>query len=117
MVMLSFPRIVDDTPVAYLMRPSWCTAEGAVTVDSGGDGSGMIWLLVVAETMEAVKELCHTNFTLLVFCSLGAMASSSDGQSFPPPVSSQVGLCVCDASSLSTHFLFLFAFLPVCLHT
>ena len=46
MVMLSLPRIFDDAPVAYLTPPSWCTAEGAVLVDPGGDRSGMVWLLV-----------------------------------------------------------------------
>ena len=46
-VMLSLPRIVDDAPVAYLTPPSWCTAEGAVLVDPGGDLFGMIWLSVV----------------------------------------------------------------------
>ena len=37
---------LDDAPVACLTPPSWCTAEGAVLVDPGGDRSGMIWLLV-----------------------------------------------------------------------
>ena len=46
-VMLSFPRIFDDAPVAYLTPPSWCTAEGAILVDPGGDRSGMVWLFVV----------------------------------------------------------------------
>ena len=46
MVMLSFPRIFDDAPEAYLTPPSWCTAEGAVLVDLGGNRSGMKWLLV-----------------------------------------------------------------------
>ena len=46
MVMLSLPRIFDDVPVAYLTPPSWCTAEGAVLVDPGGDRSGTVWLLV-----------------------------------------------------------------------
>ena len=31
--MLSLPRIFEDTPVAYLTPPSWCTAGGAVLVD------------------------------------------------------------------------------------
>ena len=44
MVMLSLPRIFDDAPVAQLTPPSWCTAEGAVLVDPGGDRSGMVWL-------------------------------------------------------------------------
>ena len=47
MVMLSLPRIFDDAPVAHLTLPSWCTAEGAVLVDAGGDRSGMEWLCVV----------------------------------------------------------------------
>ena len=47
MVMLSFPRIFDDAPVAHLTPPSWITAEGAVLVDPGGDRSGMVWLCVV----------------------------------------------------------------------
>ena len=42
MVMLSLPRIFDDTLVAHLTPPSWCTAEGAVLVDPGGDRSGMV---------------------------------------------------------------------------
>ena len=46
MVMLSFPRIFDDAPVACLTPPSWCTVEGAVPVDPSGDRSGMVWLLV-----------------------------------------------------------------------
>ena len=46
-VMLFFPRIFDDAPVAYLTPPSWCTAEGAVLVDAGGDLFGMVWLIVV----------------------------------------------------------------------
>ena len=46
MVMLSLPRIFDDALVAYLTPPSWCTAEGAVLVDPGGERSGMVWLLV-----------------------------------------------------------------------
>ena len=46
MVMLSFPRIFDDAPVAYLTPPSWCTAETAVLVDPADDQSGMVWLLV-----------------------------------------------------------------------
>ena len=46
MVMLSLPRIFDDAPIAYLTPPSWCTSEGAVLVDPGGDRSGMVWLLV-----------------------------------------------------------------------
>ena len=46
MVILSLPRIFDDAPVAYLAPPSWCTAEGAVLVDPGGDRSGMVKLLV-----------------------------------------------------------------------
>ena len=45
-VMLSLPRIFDDAPEAYFTPPSWCTAEGAVLVDPGGDRSGMVWLLV-----------------------------------------------------------------------
>ena len=47
MVMLSLPRIFDDAPVGYLTPSSWCTAEGAVLVDPGGDRSGMVWSLVV----------------------------------------------------------------------
>ena len=46
MVMLSLPRIFDYAPVAYLTPSSWCPAEGEVLVDPGGDGSGMVWLLV-----------------------------------------------------------------------
>ena len=46
MVMLSLPQIFDDAPVAYLTPPSWCTVEGAVLVDPGGNRSGMVWLLV-----------------------------------------------------------------------
>ena len=46
MVMFS-STIFDDAPVAYLTPPSWCTAEGAVLVEPGGDRSGMVWLLVV----------------------------------------------------------------------
>ena len=46
MVMLSLPQIFDDAPVAYLTPPSWCMAEGAVLVDTGGNRSGMVWLLV-----------------------------------------------------------------------
>ena len=46
MVTLSLPRIFDDAPVAYLTPPSWCTEEGAVLVDPGGDRSGMVGLLV-----------------------------------------------------------------------
>ena len=42
-VMLSLSRIFDDAPVAYLTPPSWCTAEGAVLVDPGGDRSGVVW--------------------------------------------------------------------------
>ena len=41
-VMLSLPRISDEAPVAYLTPPSWCTAEGTVLVDPGGDRSGMV---------------------------------------------------------------------------
>ena len=37
MVMLSLPRIFDDALVAYLTPLSWCTVEGAVLVDLGGD--------------------------------------------------------------------------------
>ena len=37
MVMLPLLRIFDDAPVAYFTSPSWCTAEGAVLVDPGGD--------------------------------------------------------------------------------
>ena len=48
MVMLFLPRIFDDAPVAYLTITSWCTAEGAVLVDSGGDRSGMVWNGMVA---------------------------------------------------------------------
>ena len=47
MVMLSLLRILDDAPVAHLTPPSWCTLEGAVLVDPGGDRSGMVWLCVV----------------------------------------------------------------------
>ena len=39
--------IFDDAPVAYLTPPSWCTAEGTVLVDPGGDRSGMVWLCAV----------------------------------------------------------------------
>ena len=46
MVMLSLPRIFDNAPVAYVTPTSWCTAEGEVLVDPGGDRSGMVWLLV-----------------------------------------------------------------------
>ena len=42
----SIPRIFDDAPVTYLTTPPWCTAEGAVLVDPGGDRLGMVWLLV-----------------------------------------------------------------------
>ena len=42
MVMLSLPRIFDDAPVARLTPPSWCTAEGAVLVDPGGDRNGCV---------------------------------------------------------------------------
>ena len=45
-VMLSLPRIIDEVPVAFLIPPSWCTAEGAVLVDPDRDRSGMVWLLV-----------------------------------------------------------------------
>ena len=45
-VMLSLPQIFDYGHVAYLTPPCWCTAEGAVLVDPGGDRSGMVWLLV-----------------------------------------------------------------------
>jgi len=41
MVMLSLPVLFDDAPVAYLTPKSWCTAEGAVLVDSSGDRFGM----------------------------------------------------------------------------
>ena len=37
MVMLSLLWTLDGAPVAYLTPPSWCTAEGAVLVDPGGD--------------------------------------------------------------------------------
>ena len=47
MVMLSLPRIFDGAPVAYLTPPSWCTAEGAVLVDPGGDRFSMVWLFFV----------------------------------------------------------------------
>ena len=43
---VSLTRIFDDAPVAYLTPPSWCTVEGAVLVDPGGDLSGMVCLLV-----------------------------------------------------------------------
>ena len=43
MVMMSLPRIFDDAPVAYLTPPSWCTEEGAVLVDPGGDRSGVAY--------------------------------------------------------------------------
>ena len=46
MVMLSLLRFFDDAPVVYLTPPSWCTAEGAVLVDPGGDRSGLVWWLV-----------------------------------------------------------------------
>ena len=46
MVILSLPPTFDDAPVAYLTPLSWCTAEGVVTVDPGGDRSSMVWLLV-----------------------------------------------------------------------
>ena len=47
MVILSLRQIFDDAPVAYLTTPFWCTAEGAVLVNPGGDRSGMVWVLVV----------------------------------------------------------------------
>ena len=43
---LSLPLIFDDTPVARLTPPSWCTAEGTVLVEPAADLSGMVWLLV-----------------------------------------------------------------------
>ena len=46
-IVMSLPRIFDDAPVSHLTPPSWCTAEGAVLVDPGGDRSGMVWLFVV----------------------------------------------------------------------
>ena len=46
MVLLSVPRILDSAPVAFLTPPSWCTAEGAVLVNPGGDRSVMVWFLV-----------------------------------------------------------------------
>ena len=46
-MVMSLPRIFDDAPVAHLAPPSWCTAEGAILVDPGGDRSGMVWLCVV----------------------------------------------------------------------
>ena len=45
-VMLSLPRIFDDALVACFTLPSWCTAEGVVLVDPGGNRSGMVWLFV-----------------------------------------------------------------------
>ena len=51
MVTLSLPRIFDDTLVACLTPPSWCTAEGAVLVGPGGDQSVMVWLLVFHHMM------------------------------------------------------------------
>ena len=46
MVMLSLARIFNDAPLVYLTPPSWCTMEGVVLVDPGGDRLGMVWLLV-----------------------------------------------------------------------
>ena len=46
MVMLSLPRIFDGAAVACFTPPSWCTAEGVVLVNPGGDRFGMVWLLV-----------------------------------------------------------------------
>ena len=46
MVMLSLPRIFDDAQVVYLTPPSWCTAEGAVLVNLGGDWCSMVRLHV-----------------------------------------------------------------------
>ena len=45
-VLLSLSRIFYDALVACLTPPSWCTAEGAVLFNPGGDRSGKIWLLV-----------------------------------------------------------------------
>ena len=42
MVMLSLPPILDGASVACFPPPSWCTVQGAVFVDSGGDRSGII---------------------------------------------------------------------------
>ena len=46
-VTLSLPRILDGAPVACLAPPSWCTVEGAVLVDPGGDRFSMVWLFFV----------------------------------------------------------------------
>ena len=41
-MVMSLPRIFNDAPIEYLTPPSWCTAEGTVLVDPGGDRSGMV---------------------------------------------------------------------------
>ena len=46
MVMLSLPKIVDDTPVACLTPLSWCMTESVSLITPGSDQSGMVWLLV-----------------------------------------------------------------------
>ena len=46
MVMLSLPRIFNNAPVACLTPPPWCTEEGAVPLNPGGNRSGMVLLLV-----------------------------------------------------------------------
>ena len=48
-------RFLDSAPVAYLTPKSWCTAEGAILVDPGGDRSGMI----VASIMDADLITSH----------------------------------------------------------
>ena len=68
-VMLPLPRIFYDAPVTYLTPPSWCTAEGAVLVDPGGDRSGMVWLLWYRHDRTTKKRISEiqTDCTLWLF--------------------------------------------------
>ena len=73
MVMLSLPRIFDDAPVACLTPLSWCTAEGAVLVNPGGDRSGMAWLLVSDDSGQVLWICAGKNKTLPPSTSLPIM--------------------------------------------
>ena len=66
MVMLSLPRIFDDAPVAHLTPPFWCTAEGAVLVDPGGDRVATVWCVLSSHGESWAKYNLAKSIPLLV---------------------------------------------------